>query len=81
VRTLAVHADAEPALSAHPERMRALLVNGKLPGGVVEATVGHRRGLRAGRQRRLSLPQQAQAAEQQDGHGSPPASDGRRPPA
>jgi hypothetical protein len=38
-RTLAVYTDAEPAPSAHPERMRALLTQGKLPGGVVEATV------------------------------------------
>jgi hypothetical protein len=38
-RTLAVYTDAEPAPSAHPERMRALLTQGELPNGVVEATV------------------------------------------
>jgi hypothetical protein len=39
LRTLAVYTDAEPAPSAHPARMRALLTKGKLPGGVVQATV------------------------------------------
>jgi hypothetical protein len=39
VRTLAVHLDSEPGPSAHPERMRALLVDGKLPARPVEATV------------------------------------------
>jgi len=38
-RTLALYTDAEPAPSAHAERMRALLIKGKLPGGVLEATV------------------------------------------
>ena len=39
IRTLAVFTDAEPAPSARPECMRALLVKGTLPGGFVEATV------------------------------------------
>jgi len=39
VRSLAVSTRAEPAPSAHPERMRALLVDGRLPDGVVRATV------------------------------------------
>jgi hypothetical protein len=39
VRTLAVYTKREPAPSAHPKRMRALLTAGKLPGGVVDATV------------------------------------------
>ena len=38
-RTLAVYTDAEPAPSARPGRMRALLTKGKLPAEVVEATV------------------------------------------
>ena len=39
VRTLAVVTTAEPAPSADPDRMRALLLDGKLPAGVVTATV------------------------------------------
>jgi hypothetical protein len=39
VRTLAVHTEHEPAPSAHPKRMRALLTAGRLPSGVVDATV------------------------------------------
>ena len=39
VRSLAVVTKAEPAPSAHPERMQALLLHGKLPSGAVTATV------------------------------------------
>ena len=39
VRSLAVVTTAEPAPSARPDRMRALLVDGKLPARVVTATV------------------------------------------
>jgi len=39
VRTLDLASDAEPAPSVHPERMRGLLLDGKLPTGVVNATV------------------------------------------
>ena len=39
VRSLAVSTKAEPAPSAHPERMRGLLIDGRLPDGVVRATV------------------------------------------
>jgi hypothetical protein len=38
-RTLAVHAGKESAPSADPARMRGTLLDGKLPDGVVEATV------------------------------------------
>jgi hypothetical protein len=39
VRSLAVTTTGEPAPSAHPQRMRALLLAGRLPAGVVTATV------------------------------------------
>lgn len=39
IRTLAVTSRAEPAPSAHPDHMRALLLDGRLPPGVVKATV------------------------------------------
>jgi hypothetical protein len=39
MRTLAVYTRTEPAPSAHPERMRALLTAGRLPTSVVRATV------------------------------------------
>ena len=39
VRSLAVTTKSEPAPSAHPERMRGLLLAGKLPAGAVMATV------------------------------------------
>lgn len=39
LRSLAVTTTSEPAPSPHPQRMRALLLNGRLPAGVVTATV------------------------------------------
>ena len=39
VRSLILATKAEPAPSEHPEHMRGLLVTGRLPRGVVEATV------------------------------------------
>ena len=39
IRTLAVRTDTEPAPSAHPGRMRALLVAGTVPRRAVSATV------------------------------------------
>jgi len=39
VRSLAVTTEGEPAPSTHPQRLRALLLNGRLPAGVVTATV------------------------------------------
>ena len=39
VRSLAVVTKAEPAPSAHPDRMRALLLHGKPPSGAVTATI------------------------------------------
>lgn len=39
IRSLAVTTKAEPAPSARPNQMRALLLSGKLPAGVVNATV------------------------------------------
>jgi hypothetical protein len=39
IRTLAVYTNAEPAPSAQPERMRALLIKGELPAVALEATV------------------------------------------
>lgn len=39
IRSLTVATDAEPGPSAHPNHLRALLLGGRLPAGVVKATV------------------------------------------
>jgi len=38
-RSLAITTRAEPAPSSHPERMRALLLRGRIPVGIITATV------------------------------------------